>query len=221
MLTPLTTNQTGNIIMKPSQNSFLITLVSFFALAFLSAGNPLMAQQTGEAAPEFTLMDSNGNEHSLSDFSGQVVVLEWLNHECPFVRKFYNAGEMQRMQEMYTEDGVVWLSVISSAPGKQGHMSPDEINAAVEEHGSEQTAVLIDEDGAVGRSYNARTTPHMFVIDTDGTLVYNGAMDDQPSANPATLEDAQNYVVLALNATLSGNDVETSSTRPYGCSVKY
>lgn len=207
--------------MKLLQNSLFITLLSFFALIFLSVANPLMAQQTGEAAPEFTLMDSNGNEHSLSDFRGQVVVLEWLNHECPFVRKFYNAGEMQRMQEMYTDDGVVWLSVISSAPGKQGHMSPDEINSAVEEHGSQQTAVLIDEDGAVGRSYDARTTPHMFVIDTDGTLVYNGAMDDQPSANPATLEDANNYVVQALDATLNDGEIETSSTRPYGCSVKY
>lgn len=196
-------------------------LLPFLVLLCFGLSSTVLAQQTGEAAPEFTLTDSNGNEHSLSDFEGQIVVLEWLNHECPFVRKFYGAGEMQRLQEMYTNEGVVWLSVISSAPGKQGHMSPEEINAAMEEHGSHQTAVLIDENGEVGRSYSARTTPHMFIIGADGTLLYDGAMDDQPSANPATLEDANNYVVSALDATLNGNEIETSTTRPYGCSVKY
>ena len=197
------------------------TLLSCALIFGLSFTLPVQAQEIGEAAPAFTLTDSNGNQHSLSDFEGNVVVLEWLNHECPFVRKFYGAGEMQRLQEAYTDEGVVWLSIISSAPGKQGHMSPEEINAAIEEHGSRQTAVLIDETGDVGRSYSARTTPHMFVIGTDGTLLYDGAMDDQPSANPATLEDANNFVVQALDATLSGNEVEMSTTRPYGCSVKY
>lgn len=207
--------------MKHIHHVFLTALLSFATLLGFGIINSAAAQQTGEMAPEFTLTDSNGNEHSLSDFRGQVVVLEWLNHDCPFVRKFYSAGEMQRLQEMYTNEGVVWLSVISSAPGKQGHMSPDGINTAIEEHGSKQTAVLIDEDGEVGRSYNARTTPHMFVIDAEGMLRYNGAMDDQPSANPATLEEAENYVVNALDATLNGRDVANSTTRPYGCSVKY
>lgn len=194
----------------------LFTLILGFSVTPAAVG-----QQVDEAAPEFTLMASDGNEHSLSDFEGQVVVLEWLNHDCPFVRKFYGAGEMQRLQETYTDEGVVWLSIISSAPGKQGHLSPAGINEAIEEHGSRQTAVLIDEDGDVGRSYNARTTPHMFVIDAEGILRYDGAIDDQPSANPATIEGAENYVVQALDAVLNGNEVALGTTRPYGCSVKY
>jgi hypothetical protein len=207
--------------MKSFFNGITMVMLSLLIVIGLSLGNPLSAQEIGEPAPAFTLTDSNGNEHKLSDFRGQVVVLEWLNHECPFVRKFYNAGEMQRMQEMYTDEGIVWLSVISSAPGKQGHMSPDEINVAMEEHDSHQTAVLIDEDGETGRSYNARTTPHMFIIDSTGILRYDGAMDDQPSANPATLEEASNYVVKALDSILNAQEIATTTTRPYGCSVKY
>lgn len=207
-------------MIRLSQLSIMLLLSGLFLFG-VSLFSPVAGQQTGEAAPEFTLTDSNGNEHSLSDFNGQIVVLEWLNHECPFVRKFYNAGEMQRLQEMYTGEGVVWLSVISSAPGKQGHMSAEQINAAVEEHGSKSTAVLIDEDGEVGRSYNARTTPHMFVIDGEGVLRYDGAIDNQPSANPATLEAAENHVVQALDAVLNDEEVAVSTTRPYGCSVKY
>lgn len=177
--------------------------------------------QVGEPAPIFTLVDSNGNSHSLDDFRGQHVVLEWLNHECPFVRKFYGAGEMQRLQEYYTEQGVVWLSIISSREGEQGYQTPDEINASMEEKNVRATAVLIDEPGDVGRMYNARTTPHMFVINPDGVLVYDGAIDSNPSANPADIEGAENYVVAALTASMAGEEVATATTRPYGCSVKY
>jgi len=177
--------------------------------------------QVGQPAPIFTLMDSNGNSHSLDDFLGQHVVLEWLNHDCPFVRKFYNAGEMQRLQEYYAEQGVVWLSIISSREGEQGYQTPEEINASIEEKNMRPAAVLIDEPGEVGRMYNARTTPHMFVINPEGVLVYDGAIDSNPSANPADIEGAENYVVAALSASMNGEEVATPTTRPYGCSVKY
>ncbi len=177
--------------------------------------------QVGEPAPDFTLVDSHGQEHSLSDFRGQVVVLEWLNHECPFVRKFYNAGKMQELQQRYTEKDVVWLSIISSREGEQGWMTPEQINSANESKNVHATAVLIDEPGDVGRLYDARTTPQMYVINEEGVLVYNGAIDDKPTANPDDLRGAKNYVQLALDSVLSGEAVEISTTRPYGCSVKY
>ena len=192
---------------------------------FLVAGN-LLANDPGQAvvgekAPDFTLVDSNGVEHSLSDFEGSYVILEWLNHECPFVRKFYNAGKMQELQQRYTEQGVVWLSIISSREGEQGWMTADQINAANQEKGAAATAVLIDEPGDVGRLYNARTTPQMFIITPDGTLVYDGAIDDKPTANPADLDGAHNYVVAAMDALMNGEEIAVTTTRPYGCSVKY
>jgi len=205
--------------------SFLIVmlLAGFTSLNFTtgSAGDDRSQARVGEAAPEFTLMDSHGNEHSLSDFRGQFVVLEWLNHECPFVRKFYSVGEMQRLQQYYADQDVVWLSIISSREGEQGYMTPDQINEANEEKSVNAAAVLIDEPGDVGRKYNARTTPHMFVISPDGVLLYDGAIDSNSSANPDTIADAENYVVSALTAAMNGEEVAVSTTRPYGCSVKY
>ncbi len=177
--------------------------------------------KVGEKAPDFTLVDSHGNEHSLSDFHGQFVVLEWLNHECPFVRKFYNANKMQELQKKYTDKGVVWLSIISSREGEQGFMTPEEINKANEEKNVYAAAVLIDEPGNVGRLYNARVTPHMYVINPDGVLIYDGAIDDKPTANPRDIEGAHNYVIAALDAAMNGREVKISTTRPYGCSVKY
>lgn len=206
----------------------LAFLSAIVLVAFLSFNSNLLAEgtteakaQVGEAAPNFSLVDSHGNEHSLSDFAGQHVVLEWLNHDCPFVRKFYGAGEMQRLQQHYGDQGVVWLTIISSREGEQGYMTPDQINTSVSDKNAHSTAVLIDEPGTVGRMYNARTTPHMFVINPDGVLVYDGAIDSNSSANPATIEGAENYVVSALEASMNGQDVATPTTRPYGCSVKY
>lgn len=190
----------------------------FFAFATVIANDKATV---GQAAPNFTLMDSNGNEHNLSDFQGQFVVLEWLNHDCPFVRKFYNAGKMQELQQYYTGKGVVWLSIISSREGEQGHMTPAQINQANADKNVFSTAVLIDEPGTVGRMYDARTTPHMFVINPDGVLIYDGAIDNKPTANPADIAGAENYVVAALNAAMNGEAVAVSTTRPYGCSVKY
>ena len=198
---------------------FSLSLLSLVAAALIVAG----ATSTGapDPAPDFTLIDTQGTEHSLSDYAGEWVVLEWLNYDCPFVRKLYNSGNMQRLQEHYTELGVVWLSIVSSAPGQQGHFPPDEMNARTARHEGKQTAVLLDPSGQVGRAYGARTTPHMFVINPSGEIVYNGAIDDRPSPDPASLEGATNYVVRALTEATGGQPVTTARTQPYGCSVKY
>jgi len=192
------------------------------AAALVIAGaTPEFGADRADRAPDFTLTDTRGNVHTLSDYAGQWVVLEWLNYECPFVGKYYDSGSMQHLQEHYTGLGVVWLSIVSSAPGEQGHYPPDEMNARTEAHGGKQTAILMDPTGEVGRAYGARTTPHMFVITPQGEIVYNGAIDDRPSANPASLEGATNYVVRALTEATAGQAVTTPRTQPYGCSVKY
>jgi len=179
------------------------------------------APKTGEPAPDFTLTDTAGNEHSLSDFEGKVVVLEWINHGCPFVVKFYEPGHMQKFQEEAAAKDVVWLSICSSAPGTQGHMSAEDAAKKFEEVGSKAAAYLLDEDGTVGKAYGARTTPHMYVIDSEGILVYQGGIDDKPTANKDDVEGANNYVMAALEEVLAGKPVTTSESKPYGCSVKY
>ncbi len=197
-----------------------VTVVAL--MAGMSYAIPAQAQvQVGEEAPDFTLTDVLGNEHSLSDFHGQFVVLEWVNHGCPFVRKFYNAGEMQRLQEKYTEQGVVWLAICSSRSGEQGYYSPEDAARISEEKGAKHTAYLYDEPGDVGRLYGARVTPHMYVINPDGILIYQGAIDSIRSANPADIERAENYVVSALTQAMAGEEVATPVTTPYGCTVKY
>ena len=188
---------------------------------FLAAGTALAAPEVGQPAPAFTLTDSNGQAHNLSDFKGKFVVLEWLNHGCPFVMKHYDSGNMQKLQKEYTGKDVVWLSVVSSAPGKQGHMSPAETNQAKEEKGSAATAILIDGDGTVGRLYGARVTPELYIIDPEGALIYAGAIDNKKSVDPTDVEGATNYVKQALDEAMAGQPVSTSKTEPYGCSVKY
>jgi alkyl hydroperoxide reductase subunit AhpC len=177
--------------------------------------------QVGEEAPDFTLTSVVGNEHSLSDFRGQYVVLEWINHGCPFVRKFYDAGEMQRLQEHYTDKGVIWLAICSSRSGQQGYYSKEEAARVSEEKGAKHTAYLYDEPGDVGRLYGARVTPHMYVINPEGVLIYQGAIDSVRSASADDIERAENYVVAALDAAMAGEPVATPVTTPYGCSVKY
>ncbi|MCH8487826.1 MAG: redoxin domain-containing protein [Candidatus Cyclonatronum sp.] len=204
--------------------AYIIAILLFtglFSELFAGTGENPQSPPIGEAAPEFTLVNQNGEEVSLSDFRGSFVVLEWLNHDCPFVRKFYNAGEMQRLQRHYAEEGVVWLSIISSREGEQGHLTQEQARQAMATHNSAQHAILIDEPGIVGRAYNARTTPHMFVIDPDGILLYDGAIDSVPSANPDTIAEADNFLVAALDAAMAGEPVAIPTTRPYGCSVKY
>ena len=176
---------------------------------------------TGSAAPEFKLTDTKGVEHSLSDFKGKFVVLEWINHGCPFVVKHYSSGNMQALQKEFTEKDVIWLSICSSAEGKQGYMSNEEWNATVAEKGAAPTAVLVDEDGTVGKAYNARTTPHMYVINPEGNLIYQGAIDDKKSTDVEDIATSENYVRSALNAAMAGEPVTTPQTQAYGCSVKY
>ncbi|MGA1538997.1 MAG: thioredoxin family protein [Chthoniobacterales bacterium] len=187
----------------------------------VAAGTAVAAPQVGQPAPEFTLTDSNGQSHNLSDFKGKFVVLEWLNHGCPFVKKHYDGGNMQGLQKEYTGKDVVWLSIVSSAPGKQGHMSPEETNKTKEEKGSAATAILIDEDGTVGKLYDAKVTPELYVINPEGTLVYMGAIDDKKSVDAADVAGAKNYVKQALDEAMAGQPVSEATTTAYGCSVKY
>jgi peroxiredoxin len=184
--------------------------------------SPVAAQAVvGQPAPAFSLPDSKGGTQSLGSFAGKLVVLEWVNPDCPFVKKHYGSGNMQKLQKAYTSRGVAWLTVNSSAPGKQGHLEAATAEAFVEDKGASPTALLLDPQGKVGRAYGAKTTPHMFVIDASGKLIYNGAIDDNPSADPADVATATNYVRAALDEALSGKPVTTAATQPYGCSVKY
>jgi len=187
----------------------------------VAAGTTFAAPQVGEPAPAFTLTDSNGQSHRLSDFKGKFVVLEWLNHGCPFVVKHYESGNMQNLQKEYTGKDVVWLSIASSAPGKQGHMSREETNKTKAEKGSAATAVLLDEDGTVGKLYDAKVTPELYVINPEGVLVYMGAIDDKKSVDPADVAGAKNYVKQALDEAMTGKPVSEPVTTAYGCSVKY
>lgn len=180
----------------------------------------IAAPVVGAPAPTFTGTDSAGQSQSLADYRGKIVVLEWTNHDCPFVRNQYNSGNMQGLQKEAAKDGVVWLSVISSAPGEQGNVSPAQANRLTHDRGAQPAAVILDPNGTIGKTYGAKTTPHMFVIAADGTLAYMGAIDDRPatSGDPKT---ARNYVREALAAVEAGKPVPTAVTQPYGCSVKY
>lgn len=175
----------------------------------------------GKPAPEFTLPDMHGKTFKLSDFRGSWVVLEWLNYGCPFVRKFYDAGAMQALQEKYGAMGVKWFSIVSSAPGKQGYYEPQEMIKVSRENGNKALATLLDPSGTVGRLYHAQTTPQMFLINPEGILLYNGAIDDKPTSNAADLKGAHNYLVAALEEAMAGKPVSVPLTKPYGCSVKY
>ena len=197
------------------------TILKSTVALIIAAGTAVAAPQVGQPAPEFTLTDSNGTSHNLSDFKGKFVVLEWLNHGCPFVQKHYDGGNMQGLQKEYTGKDVVWLSIVSSAPGKQGHMSPEDTNKTKEEKGSAATAILIDEDGTVGKLYDAKVTPELYVINPEGVLVYMGAIDDKKSVDAADVAGAKNYVKQALDEAMAGQPVSEPTTTAYGCSVKY
>jgi peroxiredoxin len=186
-----------------------------------AAGAACAAATVGQPAPPFTATDTAGKPVSLADFKGRHVVLEWVNPGCPFVVKHYGSSNMQATQKAATAQGVVWLSINSTAPGAADYREPAAMAAWMREHQAAPTATLIDADGKVGRAYGARTTPHMYVIDPAGTLVYAGAIDDKPSANPADVKTATNHVRQALAQTLAGKPVGVAATRPYGCSIKY
>lgn len=175
----------------------------------------------GQAAPAFEVKDATGKMHRLSDLTGRWTVLEWYNKDCPYVRKHYGANNMQKLQKSYTAKGVTWLTVISSAKGKQGYLEPASALKNAEEQNSSATAVLIDADGKMGKAYGAKTTPHMFVIDPAGKVVYAGAIDDNDSSDPSVIAKSKNHVSAALDEGMSGKKVTVASSRPYGCGVKY
>ena len=198
----------------------LATAIGCMALGLTSAAYPEEAT-VGLPAPDFKLTDTMGHEHTLSALKGKFVVLEWTNYDCPFVKKHYGSGNMQRLQKTYTAKDVVWLTVNSSAPGKQGNYPPEKWNEMTKEKSVAATAVLLDPDGKVGKLYGAKTTPHMYVINKEGVLIYKGAIDDKPTYDVESLEGAKNYVEAALDAAMAGKAVAIPETQAYGCSVKY
>lgn len=194
------------------------TVASLFVLA---AEVAVASVKVGEPAPNFSLAGEDGQNHSLADYKGKTVVLEWTNADCPFVKKHYSSGNMQSLQKTYTGKDVVWLSIISSAPGKQGNVDAAGALSNIKEKGAAPSHVLLDSKGEVGRLYEAKTTPHMFIIDKSGKLAYAGGIDSEASADPADIATATPYVKSALDELLAGKPVTTAVTRPYGCSIKY
>ncbi len=206
--------------MKTSLLAFLP--VAFSALVLASA--PVSAKESaevGKPAPDFELPGADGKTHKLSDNKGKVVVLEWTNPECPFVKKFYNVGAMQKLQTEVTGKGVVWYRINSNAPGKQGSQNPEQLKAYDEAQKVTATGSLSDLDSKVARLYGAKTTPQIAVINAEGTLVYNGAIDDKPTPKSDDIEGAKNYLTAAVEETLAGKAVSTPTSKPYGCGVKY
>ena len=192
------------------------------AMGTVLACGTALALRPGEMAPAFRGTDSKGKTETLAQYRGKYVVLEWANQGCPYEKKHYESGNMESLQKRWTAKGVVWLSVISSAPGEQGYVSPAEENEYLAKMKAAPTAAILDPSGEVGRLYAAKTTPHMFVIDPQGKLVYEGAIDDQPTPDPASLKTVQhNYLNEALEAAMAGKAVATPVTKSYGCSVKY
>ena len=197
------------------KKSVIIFLFLFSAIAFAQEA------KLNEQAPNFKLVDSNGKEHSLSDFKDKIIVLEWINYDCPFVKKHYDSKNMQSLQEKYTKEGIIWLTICSSVESKQGNFSNDEINSRSKKHNAKFTAYLVDADGKVGKTYGAKTTPHMYIIDKTGKLVYAGGIDDKASTDISDIKSAKNFVVSVLDELLAGKNVSVQSSKPYGCSVKY
>jgi peroxiredoxin len=193
----------------------------FLASLVLGLMTAALAVTVGQPAPGFTAVDSNGKSRTLADYRGKYVVLEWHNQGCPYTKKHYASGNMQNLQKEWTAKGVVWFTVISSAPGTQGFVTPTQENDYVKQVNAVPTAVLMDMQGTLGRLYAAKTTPHMFIIDPNGTLIYNGAIDDHPTSDAADIAQSKNYVSTALSEAMSGKPVTEPATRPYGCSVKY
>jgi peroxiredoxin len=196
---------------------------TLIALALIAAAAaPLRAELApGQPAPDFTLNDQTGAPRKLSDAKGKYVVLEWYNKDCPFVRRHYNAKNMQTLQKRYKSKGVVWYSIDSAAEGKEGYLTPTTAARVMKKSGMASSALLLDPKGEVGRLYGAKTTPHMFIVDPKGTLIYMGAIDDTPSTDIADLKGAHNYVSAALDAAMAGQPVPNPVTKSYGCGVKY
>jgi peroxiredoxin len=200
------------------KTKLILTIVASFVTTGLYAFDP---PPVGGAAPNFSLTDPKGKTHSLSEYKGKYVVLEWFNPECPFVKKHYGSGNMQKLQEEYTNKGVTWLTIDSNAPGTEGNLSADAASKVMTGWKTRQTALLLDPEGKAGRAYGAKNTPNMVIIDPEGNIVYEGAIDSKATPNPADIPNSTNYVKVALDESLEGKPVTTSTTKPYGCSVKY
>ncbi len=194
-----------------------ITVASLALLLSL----PALAARVGQPATLFTATDSYGHQHSLSQYKGKFVVLEWHNQGCPFAKKHYDSGNMEKLQKYWTGKGVIWFTVISSAPGEQGYVTAEQENDYVKKMNAAPTAVLLDPKGDLGHLYGAKTTPHMYVINPQGQLIYEGAIDDKPTTDQSDIAGATNYVTAALEQAMAGRPVAIATTRPYGCSVKY
>ena len=194
---------------------------SIVSLGGREAAAAATAPVVGKPAPNFRLADMNGKPVTLADYRGKTVVLEWHNPGCPFVQKHYGSGNMQKAQAAAAREGVVWLSINSGAPGKQGHMDGAAAKELLAKSGAKPAAYLLDPKGVVGKTYDAKTTPHMYIVDGKGMLVYAGGIDDKPTANPADVNGARNHVLAALSEIKAGKAVSVATSRPYGCSVKY
>jgi hypothetical protein len=186
------------------------------ALAVLATSSSLVAVRVGEPAPAFTASDNQGRQHSLADYKGKWIVLEWHNSECPYIVKNYSSGNMQKLQREWTAKGVVWLSIESSGPGKAGYVTPEQSVAYVKEQNAAPTAVLLDPTGVVGHAFEAKSTPHMFVINPQGIVIYDGALDDKPTREIADVATATNYVAAALTEAMAGKPVTMPTSKPYG-----
>jgi peroxiredoxin len=192
-----------------------------FAIVALAAMPAAAEQTTGQPAGNFRLMDADGKAVTLSQFKGRPVVLEWNNPGCPFVQKHYDSGNMQAAQAKAKAMGAAWLTINSGAPGKQGHMNGQQAKAFLAAQKAQPTAYLLDPQGRVGKGYGAKTTPHMYLIDAFGKLVYQGGIDDKSTANKADIPGARNHLLAALGEVKAGKKVSVAEARPYGCSVKY
>ncbi len=205
----------------PASNTLFATAWQLQSSTFAKNGSAITEPICGDPAPDFTLTDTNGKTHKLSENKGEYVVLEWFNFSCPFVKKHYESGNMQKMQKEYTGKGVVWYSINSSADGKPGNHTAAEHNALFRAHHAAPSAILVDATGEVGRLYGAKTTPDMYVINPKGILIYAGAIDDQPDTELSSIPKAKNYVKAALDESMHGKPVAIATTKSYGCSVKY
>lgn len=194
----------------------LTIITSLIATAVFASDPP----PVGSAAPDFSLTDAKGATHSLSQYKGKYVVLEWFNPECPFVKKHYG-GNMQKLQDEYTTKGIVWLTIDSNAPGSQGNLTPEEAEKIMTAWKTHQTALLLDPEGKAGRAYGAKNTPDMVIINPEGKIAYEGAIDSKATPNPADIPSSTNYVKAALDESLAGKPVTTPHTKPYGCHVTY
>ena len=202
------------------KQTLLVSLISA-SLSFLAVSAANAAATVGQPAPAFALTDTNGKAVNLADYKGKTVVLEWHNPECPFVKKHYDSSNMQGLQSKYTKDGVVWLAVSSTESGHQDYKKPDVMNGILKTSKASPTAYLMDDNGATGKSYGAKTTPHMYIINAQGTLVYAGGIDDKRSSSVADVKTAKNFVAAALDEIKAGKPVSVATSTPYGCNVKY